>query len=196
MIKAIEMEKDNLKATLAELAASCVNNKFHGISILSQKEGEKNAVAAMVNGNPVEIIIGIIKAMNSDRQVKAILEAAVEHQDLLNSSHVSAVDKLTMNFDKNKIEMSKYTAKQIAESDELFEKQTHKVRKFYLSRNPDKMMMLEERKAVVKERNKGLSPEYDKEYYCGTCGAKDGAEHPKSGYCFHCDTDNWISKNN
>lgn len=101
MIKAIEMEKDNLKATLAELAASCVNNKFHGISILSQKEGEKNAVAAMVNGNPVEIIIGIIKAMNSNRQVKAILEAAVEHQDLLNSSHVSAVDKLTMNFDKN-----------------------------------------------------------------------------------------------
>lgn len=93
-------------------------------------------------------------------------------------------------------DMSKYTARQIAESDELFEKQIHKVRKFYLSRNPDKMMMLEERKVVVKERNKGLSPEYDKEYYCGTCGAKDGAEHPKSGYCFHCDTDNWISKNN
>lgn len=57
-------------------------------------------------------------------------------------------------------------------------------------------MMLEERKAVIKERNKGLFPEYDKEYYCGTCGAKDGAEHPKTGYCFHCDTDNWISKNN
>lgn len=97
---------------------------------------------------------------------------------------------------KNRTDMSKYTARQIAESDELFEKQIHKVRKFYLSRNPDKMMMLEERKVVVKERNKGLSPEYDKEYYCGTCGAKDGAEHPKSGYCFHCDTDNWISKNN
>lgn len=92
--------------------------------------------------------------------------------------------------------MSKYTSKQIAESDDLFEKQIRKVRKFYLSRNPDKMMMLEERKAVIKERNKGLSPEYDKEYYCGTCGAKDGAEHPKTGYCFHCDTDNWISKNN
>lgn len=57
--------------------------------------------------------------------------------------------------------MSKYTAKQIAESDDLFDKQIHKVRKFYLSRNPDKMMMLEERKAVIKERNKGLSPEYD-----------------------------------
>lgn len=83
---------------------------------------------------------------------------------------------------------------QIAESDDLFDKQIHKVRKFYLSRNPDKMMMPEERKAVIKERNKGLSPEYDKEYYCGTCGAKDGAEHPKTGYCFHCDTDNWISK--
>lgn len=35
--------------------------------------------------------------------------------------------------------MSKYTAKQIAESDDLFDKQIHKVRKFYLSRNPDKM---------------------------------------------------------
>lgn len=34
--------------------------------------------------------------------------------------------------------MSKYTAKQIAESDDLFDKQIHKVRKFYLSRNPDK----------------------------------------------------------
>ena len=53
--------------------------------------------------------------------------------------------------------MSKYTSKQIAESDDLFEKQIRKVRKFYLSRNPDKMMMLEERKAVIKERNKGLS---------------------------------------
>ena len=58
--------------------------------------------------------------------------------------------------------MSKYTARQIAESDELFEKQIHKVRRFYLSRNPDKMMMLEERKAVIKERNKGLSPEYNR----------------------------------
>ena len=38
--------------------------------------------------------------------------------------------------------MSKYTAKQIAESDELFEKQIHKVRKCYLSRNSDKMMSL------------------------------------------------------
>lgn len=32
-------------------------------------------------------------------------------------------------------------------------------------------------------------------YRIGTCGAKDGAEHPKTGYCFHCDTDNWIPKN-
>lgn len=58
--------------------------------------------------------------------------------------------------------MNKYTAKQIAESEDLFEKQIHKVRKFYLSRNPDKMAMLEERKAVIKERNKGLSPNMTK----------------------------------
>lgn len=54
--------------------------------------------------------------------------------------------------------MSKYTAKQIAESDDLFDKQIHKVRKFYLSRNPDKMMMLEERKAVIKERKGSCVP--------------------------------------
>lgn len=92
--------------------------------------------------------------------------------------------------------MGEHYYNKFVHDDDLFDKQIHKVRKFYLSRNPDKMMMLEERKAVIKERNKGLSPEYDKEYYCGTCGAKDGAEHPKTGYCFHCDTDNWISKNN
>lgn len=94
--------------------------------------------------------------------------------------------------------MSKYTAKQIAESDDLFDKQIHKVRKFYLSRNPDKMMMLEERKAVIKERNKGLSPEYDKEYYCGTCGAKDGAERAmaflKEAYPFNEETEVFIRK--
>ena len=112
--------------------------------------------------------------------------------DLRNSINRAFTGRLIIK--KQRI-MSKYTSKQIAESDDLFEKQIRKVRKFYLSRNPDKMMMLEERKAVIKERNKGLSPEYDKEYYCGTCGAKDGAEHPKTGYCFHCDTDNWIPKN-
>lgn len=90
--------------------------------------------------------------------------------------------------------MSKYTARQIAESDDLFEKQINKVRKFYLSRNPDKIAMLEERKSVANERNRGISPGYDENYYCGTCGANNGAEHPRTGYCFHCDTDNWISK--
>lgn len=90
--------------------------------------------------------------------------------------------------------MGKYTIKQIAESDDLFEKEIKKVRKFYLCSNSKKVAILEERKAVVRVRNKGLFPEYDNEYYCGTCGAKDGAEHPRTGYCFHCDTDNWISK--
>lgn len=92
--------------------------------------------------------------------------------------------------------MRKYTAKQIAESDDLFEKQINKVRRFYLSRNSDKIEMLRERKIIASYRNNNLSPEYNKEYYCGTCGSKDGAEHPSTGYCFHCDTDNWISNNN
>lgn len=112
-----------------------------------------------------------------------------------NTFFYKSINYSFLSYSHENIKRKRQTIKQIAESDDLFDKQIHKVRKFYLSRNPDKMMMLEERKAVIKERNKGLSPEYDKEYYCGTCGAKDGAEHPKTGYCFHCDTDNWIPKN-
>jgi hypothetical protein len=28
------------------------------------------------------------------------------------------------------------------------------------------------------------------EYRCNTCGVKD-SQHPLTGYCFNCDTDNW-----
>lgn len=90
--------------------------------------------------------------------------------------------------------MGKHTINQIAESDDLFDKEIKKVKEFYLCSNPGEVAILEERKIVVRERNKGLYPEYDDEYYCGTCGSKDGAEHPKTGYCFYCDTDNWILK--
>ena len=36
-------------------------------------------------------------------------------------------------------------------------------------------------------------PSIDKNYRCGTCGNESGEEHPVTGYCWHCDTDNWIA---
>lgn len=90
--------------------------------------------------------------------------------------------------------MKKYTPKHIAKSDDLFNEEIKKVSKFYLSSDPEHVAMLKGRKVVVRKRNKELSPLYNDDYYCGTCGAKDGAEHPQTGYCFYCDTDNWNPK--
>ena len=84
--------------------------------------------------------------------------------------------------------------KQIAESDNLFENEIHKVKEFYLIQTPRSNQLLKERLKVINKRNKNISPCYDEEYYCSTCGAKDGAEHPTTAYCFYCDTDNWTHK--
>lgn len=43
----------------------------------------------------------------------------------------------------------------------------------------------------VKEKNKGFEPSIDKRYWCETCGSHSHECHPGTGYCFHCDTDNW-----
>lgn len=46
-------------------------------------------------------------------------------------------------------------------------------------------------KEVAKIKNKGLTPDIDTDYYCLTCGSRTGEEHPETGYCFICNTDNW-----
>ena len=84
--------------------------------------------------------------------------------------------------------------KQIAESDDLFENEIHKVKEFYLSRSIERKSLLEKRLRFIKKRNKNIFPCFDEGYYCSTCGAKDGAEHPTTAYCFYCDTDNWTHK--
>lgn len=85
-----------------------------------------------------------------------------------------------------------YTSKQIAESDDLFEKQISKVKRFYATLNTDKRAVLEERKKIVSSRNKGITPDYQKKYHiCGTCGSGAGAIHPITKRCFYCDTINW-----
>jgi hypothetical protein len=89
----------------------------------------------------------------------------------------------------------KNNIKEIAESNELFKKLIINYKCFYLSKKSDNKNILKERINVISLRNKNISPVYDTDYYCGTCGMKDGSEHPTTGFCFHCDTDNWILKN-
>lgn len=63
--------------------------------------------------------------------------------------------------------------------------------KLYLSKDPDIKRYLDDRKKAVRKRNQGLISDVDKRYRCLTCGNKTGKEHPKTAYCFICDTDNW-----
>lgn len=60
------MEKINLKAKIEEFAIDCTNYKLNGLCILSQKEKDKSALAAVVCGNPVDIVMAIIKSMNEE----------------------------------------------------------------------------------------------------------------------------------
>lgn len=46
-------------------------------------------------------------------------------------------------------------------------------------------------KQEAARHNEGLAPSIDKDDYCETCGSRSGECHPKTGYCFVCDTDNW-----
>lgn len=55
-------------------------------------------------------------------------------------------------------------------------------------------LRLEEIKILNEKDN--IIPEIDKRYFCESCGKKDGKCHPESGYCYHCRTDNWKSREN
>lgn len=93
--------------------------------------------------------------------------------------------------------MKTYTDKQlqaIAENDDLLNKEIKKVRYFFKKKADWVSRLIEMRRTFIKERNINLKSEVDKRYFCGTCGSRDGLEHPISAYCFHCDTDNWYNK--
>jgi len=80
---------------------------------------------------------------------------------------------------------------QVALSDEQMAKEIRKCKFYFKSKDPRKMNILQERISLVRDRNYDLIACIDKEYYCGTCGSKDGRCHPYTSYCFYCDTDNW-----
>ena len=55
--------------------------------------------------------------------------------------------------------------------------------------------LLTERIRKTKIENEGLEPCIDKRYWCETCGSHSHQVHPETGYCFHCNTDNWEPEN-
>lgn len=75
---------------------------------------------------------------------------------------------------------------------EQTEKTVMSVIRAYRSKDPDIKQALKLRKQYAKSLNKDLKPEIDKNYWCETCGSHSHQEHPVTGYCFICDTDNWI----
>lgn len=61
--------------------------------------------------------------------------------------------------------------------------------------NPALRTILTDRILETMEENKDLKPCINTRYWCGTCGSHSHLEHPKTGYCFHCNTDNWMIEN-
>ena len=61
--------------------------------------------------------------------------------------------------------------------------------------NPALRTMLTDRIFKTMEKNKDLKPCFDTRYRCKTCGSHSHQEHPKTAYCFHCNTDNLESEN-
>ncbi len=57
--------------------------------------------------------------------------------------------------------------------------------------NPAMADILTDRIQKTREKNKELKPIIDKSYWCETCGSHSHEYHPVTGYCFHCNTDNW-----
>ena len=56
--------------------------------------------------------------------------------------------------------------------------------------------LLADRMEKVAEIHKGKDDTYaiDKNYWCATCGSHDHKEDSKTGYCWHCDMDNWVKE--
>ena len=62
--------------------------------------------------------------------------------------------------------------------------------------NPELKTILADRISITAKNNKSLKPRADDtQYWCETCGSHSHQEHPRTGYCFHCNTDNWEPEN-
>lgn len=95
------MEKKNIEKILVDFATNCTSEDLNGICILSGKVKDKSSMAAVMFGNPVDIILAIIRNMNADHLMKVILEVAFENKDLLKTLSTSEIEKLFRDFQKN-----------------------------------------------------------------------------------------------
>lgn len=96
-----KMEKKNIEKILVDFATNCTSEDLNGICILSGKIKDKSSMAAVMFGNPVDIILAIIRSMNADHLMKVILEVAFENKDLLKTLSTSEIEKLFRDFQKN-----------------------------------------------------------------------------------------------
>lgn len=76
------MGTDNLRETTEQIAAICQQKNIQCICICTKKEENQKGISALLCGNQTEIITAIIKAMNVDDKLRAILEVAVEQKDI------------------------------------------------------------------------------------------------------------------
>lgn len=65
------------------------------------------------------------------------------------------------------------------------------VNRAYQSRDIEIKQALKLRKQMTQAMNAELKPCIDADYWCETCGSHSHKEHPVTGYCFICNTDNW-----
>lgn len=54
--------------------------------------------------------------------------------------------------------------------------------------------LLEDRVARIDKMHEDKSYTYDTDdnYWCATCGSHSHKKDSETGYCWHCDTDNWV----
>lgn len=64
---------------MERLALNCKKGKINGICILSTEGEQKTGVAALNCGDPAEIVMAVIKAMQKDERARVILETAVQY---------------------------------------------------------------------------------------------------------------------
>lgn len=76
------METGNLKEVTEAIASICQQENIECICICTKKDSSKTGISAFVCGNQLHIIMAIIKAMEVDNRLRAILETAIEHKEI------------------------------------------------------------------------------------------------------------------
>lgn len=96
------MKTDNLKEVTEAIASICQQENIECICICTKKDSSKTGISAFVCGNQLHIIMAITKAMEVDNRLRAILETAIEHKEIVQTiDQNSCVEKYSKNFFPN-----------------------------------------------------------------------------------------------